>query len=117
MTSAVIEKLKMEMDSNKDNGYVQYVGNFLIERLAKHPEEADKVLLEEKTILGSLEAMRNEASKVKQNNMAMFTPDEGFKIVMNYFGISQSKAEVANPHTAPSSSPKKTIEISLDDLL
>ena len=110
MTSAAIEKLKTEMESKQDNGYVQYVGNFLIERLAKHPEEADKVLLEEKTILGSLEAMRNEASKVKQNNIAMFTPDEGFKIVMNYFGIDENRS-IESPNT------QKKVSISLEDLL
>ena len=110
MLNDAINKLRTEMEEKQDNGYVQYVGNFLIERLAKHPEEADKVILEEKTILGSLEAMKAEASKVKQNNMAMFTPDEGFKIVMRYFGLEESRPiEVA--------SIQKKLEISLEDLL
>jgi hypothetical protein len=87
-----VSKIKTEMDQNKSNSYVQVVGNFLIEHLGKHPGDAVKVIADGKSIIKSLDEMREVASKSKVNNCGLITPQDGFNIVMKYYGISLKDA-------------------------
>jgi hypothetical protein len=96
MLANAISKIKTEMDQNKNNSYIQVVGGFLLQHLERDPEAAGKIMAEGKTIAKSLDAMRDEASKKKVGNCAMFTPAEGFEIAMKYFGI-----EAAAPGAVP----------------
>jgi hypothetical protein len=108
MLNEAIKKIQDEIDNEKNNSYVQYVGKYMIEYLNKNQGYADNILDESKSIKGSLKKMEEEAKKVKQGNMAMFTPDEGLKIVIEYFGIEFIESE-----------PKKqtrNININLDEL-
>lgn len=62
--------------------------------------------------------MQKEASKNKVGNSAMFTPQEGFEIVMKYFGI-EATAPLAAPPAArsvptPSIQPKVTSKPAID---
>lgn len=82
-----IAKLKAEMDANKTNAYVQAIGQFLIEHVQSNPASAEKIMTNSKTVAGSLDAMRKEAEKKKTGNFAMLTPQEGFSIVLKYFGV------------------------------
>ena len=100
MLEQAINKIKSEMDSNKDNTYVQYIGAYLIQYLNQNPKDADKVLAEDKTIAKSLDEMRKVAEKKKTGNFAMLTPDEGFGIIMKYFGIDHG-AIIQPVATAP----------------
>ncbi|QUH21099.1 phosphoadenosine phosphosulfate reductase family protein [Alkaliphilus sp. B6464] len=77
MLEKAIEKLRKEMDQEKDNAYTQVVGGYLIKFLNKNQGAAERFLAEDKTIAKSLETMKNEASKKKKNNFAMFTLEEG----------------------------------------
>lgn len=97
MIERVKEKLKLEMEQNKDNGYVQFIGNALLDRLRDIPSDAEAILTEGKTIVGSFNAME-EAAKAKKDDRSVFqkffngrcvmiAPDEGIKIVLQYFGI------------------------------
>jgi hypothetical protein len=105
-----IEKLNQEINSNKDNTYVKYVGDYLIGYIDNNPRHAENIIKEGKTIVGSLEHMRNKAKKKQKNNMAMLTPEEGFKIVLEYFEINETPAlKVVNT--------QKKVDISLDELL
>ena len=85
-------KLRSEMAANAANAYVQLVGQYLLDMLSANPDVADALAAEDKTILGSLAAMEAEARKKKQGNVGMLTPDEGYAIVRNYFGIAERKA-------------------------
>lgn len=89
-----IEKLKDEMSKNKNNPYIHVVGEFLIQHLNGNPESFKKVLEEGKTIGKSLEEMRKAAEKKKVGNCAVLTDQEGFEIVLKYFGIEAGKAPV-----------------------
>lgn len=83
---ATIEKLNAEIQNSK-NPYVQVVGNFLIDHINSYPTSAEKILDADKSIVGSLQEMRREAEKVKVDNCAVLTDQQGFAIVLNYFGI------------------------------
>ncbi len=114
-----IEKLKAEMEKEK-NPYVQVVGQFLLQHLDSNPSDADKILAEDKTIMKSLGAMRKEAEKKKVGNCAVLTDQEGFQIVLAYYGIKGDVATVPAPTTVPSAPAKPTnidFNVSLDDLL
>ena len=114
------KKLETEMDGNKSNSYVQYLGQFLLQHIVANPSDVNKIMKEDKTIAKSLDAMKKEAEKKKTGNFAMLTPEEGFAIVLKYFGIDgapAAPAPVTKVELAPE--PKKSIDfdIDLEDLL
>ena len=109
MLENAIAKIKAEMDANKDNSYVQVVGQFLLHRLGAFPECADKILAEDKTLAKSLDAMQAEARKKSKGTVTVLTDEEGFAIVLKYFGITGSAARV-NAGVAPAAHAAPTVE-------
>lgn len=108
------EKLKLEMEQNKANGYVQFIGQSLIDYLRDDPAAAEAILTEGKTVVKSLGALESEARKKPRiSNMAMLTPDEGMKIVLQYFGIKGNDAGA----TPVRDNEKKDFDVKLEDLL
>lgn len=85
---AALDKLNHEM-TKVANPYVQVVGDFLKQFLVSNPNCAEKLLVNNKTILGSLDAMKKEAEKVKVGNCAVMTDQQGFAIVLQYFDINK----------------------------
>jgi hypothetical protein len=100
-----ITKLRNEMAASNDP-YVHVIGEFLIGHVTQNPNDSDKILAADKTIIKSLDAMANEANKKKVGNHAVLTDAEGFAIVLKYFGIDGSEAPAA-----------KGINLNLDSLL
>jgi len=123
MQVKAIEKLQSEMTANATNSYIQVVGVFLIEHLAGNPQDAEKILVADKTVGKSLEVMRVAAEKKQVKRSAMFTPQEGFDIVMKYFEIdtkpSISVTKPAENVTEKEKSVTKSndFEINLEDFL
>jgi len=108
MKAQAIEKIKAEMAANQNNGYFKAVGDYLLNHLEKHPGDAGKIMAEDKTIAKSFKAMEDIARQRKTGNSACIPPDEGFKIVLDYYGI---KAEEQKPASTGS------FDVSLDSLL
>jgi hypothetical protein len=123
MISKAIEKLKSEMSKN-NNPYVQVVGRFLLQHLEVNPGAGEKILQEGKTIAKSLDEMRKVAEKKKDGNYAILTDQEGFEVVLKYFGVT---GQVIVPSTAPvevkktseikTSSKDIDFDVSLDDFI
>lgn len=86
-----IDKLRDEMAEKANDAYVSYVGEELTKHLTAHPAEAEKILNNGKTIAGSLEALKKYAGNHKTGNMAVIPPDEGMRIVIEYFGITSAE--------------------------
>lgn len=97
-------KIRAEQASN-NTPYVRVVGDFLLTRLEEHPELAEAILKEGKTIAKSLDAMRKVAEKKKVGNCAVLTDSEGFAVVIGYFE-SEGPSEPAKQPT--DEKPKKT---------
>jgi len=120
-------KLKNEIEQNKNNPYVQVVGSFLLGHLEGNFQAAEKIMTTDKTIAKSLDAMRTEASKKKVGNCAMFTPEEGFAIVLKYFGIDSAvniqatsatlTVKVQRPVTDQKQKSKVDFDVNLDDFI
>lgn len=113
MLTQAIAKIKSELDQKKDDSYVQVVGGFLLQHLESRPQDAEKIMTAGKTVAGSLEAMRKEAQKKKSGSCAVLTDQEGFAIVLKYFGVTT----VPTGATAPVAVPEDDFDVKLEDLL
>ena len=89
MLDKAIEKLKAEVNSSNDP-CIQVIGEFLLQHLQNDSSNAEKIMQEGKTIGNSFEEMRKVAVKKKIGNRAVLTDQEGFAIVLKYFGIESS---------------------------
>jgi hypothetical protein len=83
-----IEKINSEMEKDKDP-YVQVIGNFLLDYINKNPDSSEKILSENKTIAKSIDEMASVAKKKAVKGRAMLTDQEGFQIVLKYFGVNE----------------------------
>jgi hypothetical protein len=90
MLNKAIGKIKAEIDGNKNNPYIQVVGDFILQHLQGNPSNAEKIVQEGKTIGKSLDEMKKAAEKKKVGNCAVLTDQEGFNIVLKYFGIEET---------------------------
>lgn len=91
MHEKAISKLNEEIKQEKDNLYVQVVGEFLIKFIKENINLGEKFMAKDKTIGKSLDAMKKVAEKKKTGNFAMLTPEEGYRAVLNYFDIKTEK--------------------------
>lgn len=126
MLNRAIEKIKAEIDKEKNNPYVRVVGEFLLQHLSANQGAAEKIASTEKNILKSLDEMRKAAEKKKVGNCAVLTDQEGFAIVLKYFGIegvlstAPAATEVAAPAVTLEETDKKPsidFDVKLDDFL
>lgn len=99
MLQQALQKLHKEVGEKEKEAYVKHVGAFLIDYVKSHQEHAAFILTEDKTITGSLTAMKEEARKNQKNGVGVLTDEEGFKFVLKYFEIPvQGKSRaVATP--------------------
>ncbi|MEC0370863.1 Cas9 inhibitor AcrIIA9 family protein [Paenibacillus chibensis] len=113
-----INKLQSEMDGKESNDYIKLIGNFLIQHIQANPAAAEKVLAADKTIAKSLAEMAQEArKKVSVGGMTMLTDQEGYSVVLKYFGIEDALIMIQTNPTAPNENSENKFDVSLDDLL
>lgn len=110
MMKKAIEKLEKEIEDSKDNAYIKVVGEYLVNYIKNNDQFASNILEEKKTIKDSLDFMKEEARKKAKSSMAMFTPEEGYKIVLDYYEIEEKPMLTVVTN-------QRKVNISLDDLL
>jgi hypothetical protein len=114
MLGKAIEKLKAEIVKSNDP-CIQVIGEFLLQHVENNNSNAEKIMQEGKTIEKSFEEMRNAAVKKKVGNRAVLTDQEGFAIVLKYFGIESSitntPSKVKEPLAATPAIKEKKSEI------
>lgn len=109
-------KIKREMEKEK-NAYVKVIGEFLINYIKGNESEAEKIVADDKkSIMGSIEEMRKEANKNRVGNMAMLTPEQGYAVVLKYFGISDN-SEVKVNYSFDQGKAGNDFNAKLDDFL
>jgi hypothetical protein len=111
MLNDAIAKLEKEMEDNKENGCTQYVGKYIVEYMNEHPDRAEKILAEGKTLVGSMKHMEGVARKKKNRGAVVLSDAEGFRVVLEYYGIDDKEL----PDTGKAKA-KRKVDISLDDL-
>lgn len=114
-----ITKLKSEMDGKGTNAYVKLIGDFLIRHIQANPDSANHVLDADKTIAKSLDSMKREAQKQAEGGMAMLTDQEGFAVVLKYFGLEGTPMVQPTDSAPPAKplGPERKFAVTLDDLL
>lgn len=98
---AAVEKIKAEMNANTNQPYVQAVGAYLLQHLEANVRHSTKILAEDKTILKSLDVMSRFAEQKRVGRCAVLTDEEGFSVVLNYFGCWEGE-----PFELPPEPPK-----------
>lgn len=93
MLQQALQKLQAEVGANAKDKMVQIVGGFLMNYVRNNPERAELIAAEGKTIKGSVKAMEDEARKQQVNQQAILTDEEGFTIVLKYYGVELPKPE------------------------
>lgn len=121
MLGQAISKLKDEMKKEKAS-FVQIVGQFLLAHVEADPASAEKILVEGKSIKGSLDAMRKEAKKQMVDNCAVLSDQEGFAVVLQYFAIkgkvtATAIQEAASTKVKPVNNSSVDFDVSLEDFL
>lgn len=115
-----VMKLRDEMAENSKNPYIQLIGDYLLQHLQQHPEATELILAKDKTIKGGLDAMKAEARKRQVDGCAMLTDEEGYTVVLRYFGLDPKVAAKKAP-VAPAARPVKPsgieFDVNLDELL
>ncbi|WP_089610075.1 hypothetical protein [Dehalobacterium formicoaceticum] len=122
MLEKAINKIKSEMDidKNKNNVFMQTVGNFLLRYLESNPGAAENIMQNDKTLAMSMGAMRAEAKKHKHGDFAVLTDQEGFAVVLKYYNINGTPVQATSAIIAPAPEPVKedtSFNIRLEDLL
>ncbi len=121
MLNKAIKKIQDEIKKNKDDKYIQVIGEYLLEHLKTSPAVAEKILQPDKTIAKSFNELEKVArQRRKGKNYAYIPPQEGFQIVFKYFGISSpvspAPAATSNPAPVPEAKPA-SFNVCLEDLL
>lgn len=117
MLQQALQKIQAELAEKPKDKYVQVIGSFLMDHVRNHPDHAPFILVEGKSIAGSLNAMKEEARKNQSNGVGVLTDEEGFAIVLKYFAIEAAKEPAAVVVSAAISPTVPTFEATLDDLL
>lgn len=120
MLDQAIAKIKDEMTKNQSDHFIQEVGKFLLQHLESNPAAAERILNTDKTIAKSFNELEKTARQRKGNkNYAHIPPQEGFEIILKFFGIDAGagQAQVVAVQPAPKKAAAVDFDISLDDLL
>lgn len=120
MKEEAVKKITEEMERER-NKYTQTIGEYLLGVIKENEGAAEKILAADKTIMGSLKAMGTEAKKKKFGNCAILTDEEGFEIVLKYYGIAtesttKEKSKVINMDEYKKNT-DEGLNIDLDDLI
>jgi len=105
-----IAKLEEEIKESKEP-YIKFIGQYMIDHIKGTPADAAAIMQEGKTVDGSLAFMKDKAKAKATGGCAMFTPDEGFAIIMEYYGLQGETA------TIKAQEPPKRINLNIDELL
>ena len=120
-----IAKIDAEIEKAKGSRAYEVIGDYLINLVTAHPEAAEKLMDEKKSLAGAYKEMESNARKKAHNGCAVLTDEEGFEIVCDYFGLDyQPCSGLSAVKTKPAAStaeavakPTPQLDINLDDLL
>ena len=85
MIERAIEKLKKEMESKKENSYIQAIGDYLLKQVEINRNAAEKICNEKKSIEKSLKEVEKVARNKAVAGCAVLSDSEVFKIVREYY--------------------------------
>lgn len=109
MIQQALQKIQKELGENSKDANVLNAGAFLRSYVRDHPEHAAFFLKEEKSIVGCLAEMREEARKNQINGVVTMVGQQAIDGMLSYFGVPIQRD--------PSSIAPSTLSATIDDLL
>ena len=89
----LIKKLNDEIKKNEKDVNIKRIGQYILSLVPKLDDKTiAEMMAEDKTIKGSIKKMQQEARKVAVEGCGILTDEEGYKIVREYFGITDKAA-------------------------
>lgn len=85
MIEKAIEKIKREMSENKEDSYIQAIGDYLLKQVEINIDAVKKILSNDKSIRGSLEEIERILKKNTKTRCVCLSDKEVFKMVREYY--------------------------------
>ena len=109
MIMKAIQKINTEMQKNPTDTYTEIVGHYIIDRCGDEITAA-KVADEKKSLKGAMDAVMQLATKKKQGNVAVLTPQDVFGAVDQYFDMATDEAAQEAAIMGAGGAPKPQVE-------
>ena len=81
-----MEKINEEMQKSPNDGYMEILGHYLIDRCADLEDES-LIGAAGKTLKGAMDAVMEKAKSKKHGSVAVLSDAEVFGVVDEYFGL------------------------------
>lgn len=97
----MLEKIKNTFDTElnqKKNSTYERIAAYVLERCRENPTTMEAVAAaveEKKNIAGAVEEMKKEAKKTAINGIGCLSDEEGYSIIMKYFGVEAGQEAVS----------------------
>lgn len=85
MIERAIEKIKQEINSQKNNLYVQVIGDYLLKQIEINRDAAKKICSENKSIEKSIKEIEKIARKESKSNTLVLSENGIYKIIRDYY--------------------------------
>lgn len=85
MIEKAIEKIKQEINSQKNNLYVQVIGDYLLKQIEINRDAAKKICSESKTIEKSIKEIEKIAREESKSNTLVLSENGIYKIIRDYY--------------------------------
>lgn len=92
MLQDVINALEAECKKHNNDPMYETISNYIIQKCEANSQTLEKIkkaIDDKKNISGAIAKMRDEAKKRAVGGCGVLTPDEGYNMVDNYFGIKE----------------------------
>ena len=109
MIMKAIQKINTEMQKNPTDTYTEIIGHYIIDRCGDEITAA-YVADEKKSLKGAMDAVMQLATKKKNGNVAVLTPQDVFGAVDQYFGMATDEAAQEAAIMAASGAAKPRVE-------
>lgn len=87
MIEKAIEKIKQEINSQKNNLYVQVIGDYLLKQIEINRDAAKKICSESKSIEKSIKEIEKILRKEAKGNTLIISENGIYKVIREYYKI------------------------------
>lgn len=113
MYDKAMEKIRDEMAREHGNRNLCAFGEFMTDYLMRHPDAAEGILQEGKSLKGAWEKLVNYAKRQPRSGVCVAIADQdAYRICLEYFGLRMD----ASPAPAPAADAAPALEPAGDDL-
>lgn len=91
MKQEAIEKINLELQKWPNDGYLEIIAHYIIDRCAADEGAAEAVFKADKSLTGCMGCIEAEARRTAQNNIGVVTSLALYDLIDGYFGFSRDE--------------------------